>query len=175
VIRDGESMKIDVPVEYDSNLLIPYLEGKYPRHFIVGPLVFTTSSQELVSALGAARQALASRKNPLIARRFDRVKNPNEELVLMAPRFPHSIAEGYDDQVFAVVSHINDVEIKNLDGLVQAIRDAEGKYIVIKFFGSYETMVFHRQELIDSTEQILEDEGIRYQMSPDLRSIWNGD
>ena len=43
---------------------------------------------------------------------------------------------------------------------------------MIKFAGSYEMMVFDREELLDSTEQILEDEGIRYQMSPDLRSFW---
>ena len=44
---------------------------------------------------------------------------------------------------------------------------------MFKFAGFYETMVFDRQELIDSTEQILEDEGIRYQMSPDLQEFWD--
>jgi S1-C subfamily serine protease len=176
VIRDGESMQVEVPVEYHSDLLIPYLKGSYPRHFIVGPLVFTTSSQELVTAVGAkSRDMLSARKSPLVGRRFDRTKRPGEELVLSGPRFPNPIVEGYDNKVFAAVSHVNDVEILNLADLVASIRKAEGTYIVFTFAGYYETMVFDRQELIDSTEQILEDEGIRHQMSPDLRKVWSAE
>jgi hypothetical protein len=179
VVRGGESISVDLPVEYRSNLLVPYLEGAYPRHFIVGPLVFTTSSQELVGAImrmgDAAREMFASRDNPLINRRYDRVAFPGEELVVMGPRFPHPMAQGYDNQLFAVVSHVNDVAVHNLVTLVKAVREAEGKYLVLKFAGNYETMVFDREELIDSTEQILEDEGIRYQMSDDLRQIWGDD
>ena len=36
----------------------------------------------------------------------------------------------------------------------------------------YETMVLPRQEMFDSTEQILEDEGIRTPYSDDLRETW---
>jgi S1-C subfamily serine protease len=179
IVRNGKTIELSVPVEYRSNLLVPHLVGDYPRHFIVGPLVFTTSSQELVSAIsrmgGTALEVFASRKNPLVSRRYDRVRVPGEELVVMGPRFPHPMAEGYDNQLFAVVSHVNDVRIDNLVGLVRAIREAEGEYITFKFAGYYETMVFNRQELIESTEQILEDEGIRYQMSPELRDVWEGE
>ncbi len=174
VIRDGKPVKLEVPVTYGSDLLIPYLKGSYPRHFIVGPMVFTTPSQELITGLGTRfRDGFAARKSPLISRRFDDAKTPGEELVVLGPRFPEPIAEGYDDQVLAVVSHVNDVKIQNLSGLVKAIRQAEGKFIVFKFAGAYETMIFDRQELIDSTEEILDSEGIRYQMAPDLRKIWD--
>ncbi len=172
IMRDGALLQVEVPVEYENHFLVPYLEGDYPRHFIVGPLVFTTSSQELVGAITRVGEMFASRENPLIKRRYDRVAFPGEELVVMGPRFPHAMAEGYDNQVFAVVSHINDAPVKNLESMVRAIREAEGKFLALKFAGNYETMVFDREELIGSTEQILEDEGIRYQMSDDLREIW---
>ena len=116
---------------------------------------------------------LAMRQSPLISRWFDREKFPGEQLVLLGPRIsPGPLVEGYDNQVFGVVTHINDVEIKNLAHLVETIQKAEGKFITFKVGGGYETMVFDRQELLDSTEQILEDEGIRYQMSDDLLKIW---
>ena len=174
VLRDGESLKIDLPVKYENDLLIPYLMGEYPPHLIIGPMVFTTSSQELLSGMGTNGQALlASRQNPLISRRFDHRDFPGEELVVLGPRmFPSPIAQGYDDQVFGVVGQVNDEEIKNLAHLVETIREAEGKFITIKIAGAYETLVFDRQELLDSTEQILEDEGIRYQMSEDLHQLW---
>ncbi len=174
VVRDGKPMKMEVPVKYGNDLLIPYLKGSYPRHFIVGPMVFSTPSQELIGGLPSRyRDAFAVRRSPLISRRFEDRKTPDEELVLIASHFPDPLVEGYDNQVLAVVDQVNDVEIKSLAGLVKAIRKAEGKYIVFKFAGAYEMMVFDRQELIDSTEQILEDEGIRYQMSPDLSKMWN--
>ncbi len=55
VFRDGQSIKLDLPLKYDDELLIPYLMGEYPPHFIVGPMVFTNSSQELLNGLGGAR------------------------------------------------------------------------------------------------------------------------
>lgn len=172
--RAGQSIKVQVPVNYDNDLLIPHLSGGYPSFFTCGPLVFITACQELVVALrGQGQTMLAMRQSPLISRWFDREKFPGEQLVLLGPRIsPGPLVEGYDDQVFGVVTHINDVEIKNLVQLVETIQKAEGKFITFKFGGGYETMVFDRQELLDSTERILEDEGIRYQMSDDLLKIW---
>ncbi len=174
IFREGQSQKIDLPVQYGSDLLIPYLMGKYPPHFIVGPMVFTTASQELLSGMGVAGQsALATRQNPLVSRRFERVTCEGEELVLLGARmFSSPLSEGYDPQSFGVVSQVNDVEIKSLAHLVETIRAAEGEFIVFKIAGGYETLVFQREEMLNATEQILEDEGIRYQMSDELQSIW---
>lgn len=84
--------------------------------------------------------------------------------------FSHPIAEGCDSQFFGMISHVNDTEIQDKPQLIETIRKA--KVIATKMAGSYETMVFDRQEMLDSTEQIPEDEGIRYPMSESLRKIW---
>jgi S1-C subfamily serine protease len=172
--RNGQSIKAQVPVKYTSDLLIPHLSGSYPSYFICGPLVFTTASQELVIGLRGQGQAmLALRQNPLLGRWFDRKCFPDEQLVLLGPQsIPSPLVEGYDNQVFGVVTHVNDVEVKNLAHLVESIRKAEGKFITFKMGGAYESMVFDRQQLLDSTEKILEDESIRFQMSDDLLKIW---
>ena len=172
--RSGQSIKMQVPVKYTNDLLIPHLSGSYPSYFICGPLVFTTASQELVIGLRGQGQAmLGMRQNPLLSRWFDRKNFPDEQLVLLGPQsIPSPLLEGYDNQLFGVVTHVNDVEIKNLAHLVETIRKAEGKFITFKLGGAYESMVFDRQELLDSTEKILEDESIRFQMSDDLLKIW---
>jgi S1-C subfamily serine protease len=172
--RNGQSIKAQVPLKYTSDLLIPHLSGSYPSYFICGPLVFTTASQELVIGLRGQGQAmLALRQNPLLGRWFDRKCFPDEQLVLLGPQsIPSPLVEGYDNQVFGVVTHVNDVEVKNLAHLVESIRKAEGKFITFKMGGAYESMVFDRQQLLDSTEKILEDESIRFQMSDDLLKIW---
>jgi S1-C subfamily serine protease len=174
--RGGQSVKAQVPVKYSNELLVPSLAGSYPPYFICGPLVFTSASQELVAGLRGQAQAnalLGMRQNPLLSRWFDRRSFPDEQLVVLGPQsIPSPLLEGYDNQLFGVVTHVNDVEIKNLGHLVETIRKAEGKFITFELGGAYETMVFNRQELLDSTAKILEDESIRLQASEELLKIW---
>lgn len=174
VFREGQSVPLNLPVRYDMDLVVRHLMGTYPPYFLCGPLVFTTASQELVTALASQLQSMfVVRRNPMFGRWFDRPKFPDEELVLLAPRtFSHPLCEGYDNQVFGAISKVNDVPIKNLAHLVETIRDAQGQFIAFEFEGNYETMVFDRQELLDATEQVLEDEGIRSPMSDELRPLW---
>ena len=116
---------------------------------------------------------MGTRQNPLLSRWFDRKTTPDEQLVVLGPQsIPSPLLEGYDNQIFGVVTHVNDVEIKSLAHLVETIRKAEGKFITFKLGGEYETMVFDRQELLDSTQKILEDESIRFQASDDLLKVW---
>ena len=137
--------------------------------------MFSTAYQELVAAIQMRGQAaFAMRQSPLISRWFDRKRFPDEELVLLGPRvIPSPLLEGYDNPAFAVVTHVNETEVRNLAHLVELIRKAEGKFLTLRLGGGFETMVLNRQELIDSTEEILADEGIRNQMSPELEKIWN--
>jgi hypothetical protein len=107
-----------------------------------------------------------------------------EELVVLAPpMFPHKIIKGYSTKLaFGVVSHVNSVKIRNLRHLVETIRVSTDAYIAIRFansgngvrFGNTENavVVFRRQELESVTQDILEDNGIRYQVSKDLRDLW---
>ena len=88
--------------------------------------------------------------------------------------FPHPIAKGYARLSYAIVSHIDDTPVKNLAHLVRTLRDASGPYVTFRMAGKYETIVFQRKELLESTEEILADEGIRNQCSEDLRELWSG-
>ena len=116
---------------------------------------------------------LANRRNPLIRRRYDLIDGDEKELVVTGARmFPHPIHEGYDPQTFAVVSHLNDEPVNSLAQLMELIRGAEGEFITFRLAGKYETLVFPRQEMFDITEEILENEGIRYQYSKDLAPVW---
>ena len=174
ILREGEIQQLSLPVVTEIPALVTSLRGAYPRHFIFGPLTFTTASQDLIARINPQIQlVLKARKNPIILRQFDRPAFPDEELVILSVRmFPHPLVEGYDQQSFAAVHRVNEVDIKNLLHLVETIRDSEGKFLTIEFYGMYETMVLPRQGMFDSTEQILEDEGIRTPYSDDLRETW---
>lgn len=178
VLRNGqEPTKIDVPVTSRRTMLIPMLRGEYPDHFIWGPLAFTTVTQEFIASLGAKGYVfLTALDSPMMTRRLDRPRFEGEEMVAMANRlFPHRITKGYSNIPFGVLTHINDEEIKNLKHAVEVMRNCQDEFLTFRFGGNVETLVFRRSDLDGSTEDILSDEGIRYQASKTLQTIWDGE
>ena len=178
IYRDGRLREIKLPVSTQRELVIPYLMNKTPRYFIFGPFVFSQTTQDYLERLGNQRPpSMGRRPSPLVTRRFDKPSFEDEELVIVAsPLFPHRITRGYDDPNRAVLSEINGVQVRNLRHLVEILRDNRDTQISFKFANSgvltHETMVFNRSELTEATAKRLEDNGIRYPYSADLRAVW---
>ena len=177
IVRAGEELILQVPFEYEREMLLPRAKYNYPEYAIYGPLVFTTATLEI--GQGVARSSrglalLASRQSPLISRLMDKPAFPEEQLVIVPTgMFSHPINKGYSSPAFNVVSHVNDEPVKNLAHLVELLRDFSDEYIEFTFAGQNETLVFRHDEILASNEMILESEGIRHQFSPRLRKIWN--
>ena len=180
IFRDGHTVSIQLPVQNQRELVIPYLMARTPRYFILGPLIFSQATQDYLERLGNQRPAsFGPGTSPLITRRFDKPSFSGEEVVVVAsPMFPHRITNGYDDANRAVLSEINGVKVKNLRHVVEIVRDSQDPQVVLKFAPSgvltHETMVFRRDELLSATNKILEENGIRYPYSADLRTLWEG-
>jgi hypothetical protein len=178
LVRDGQSMKVDVPVAARRKRVIPRLDGGYPAYFILGPMVFSTASAEMVAALfGDARYLsfLSGRKSPLAMRVNDQPAFDGEELVVVpSPFFSHRLTKGYDSPALHVLSKLNDVKVQNLPHLVELVRESKEEFLEFKFAETeVETLVFRRQDMLDSTEDILSDNGIRKQYSDELGAVWN--
>ena len=178
IYRDGRLIDVDLPVSSQRELVIPYLMDKNPRYFIFGPFVFAPTTQDYLERLGTQQPpTLGGRPSPLVTRRFDKPAFESEELVVVAsPLFPSRITKGYDDPSRSIVSEVNGIPVKNLRHLVEILRDSRDERISFKFASSgvltHETMVFNRKDLIETTGKILEENGIRYPYSPDLRTLW---
>jgi hypothetical protein len=178
VYRDGRLVPVSLPVRSQRDLVIPFLMDKNPRYFIFGPFVFSQTTQDYLERLGnQPPPSLGRSPSPLVTRRFDKPTFENEELVVVAsPLFPHRITRGYDDPNRSVLSEVNGVPVKNLRQLVEILRDSHDEQITFKFASSgvltHETMVFNRSDLMEATGKILEENGIRYPYSPDLRALW---
>jgi hypothetical protein len=68
---------------------------------------------------------------------------------------------------------INGVTVKNLAHAVELIRDATADSIVFEFYGRYaEHLVLPRKETLEQTDDILTDNGVRAQASPELLALW---
>jgi S1-C subfamily serine protease len=174
--RDGETKTISVPVSPRRDFLVPILEDGYPEYFIYGPLVFTAATQEYVRGLGSnGLGALLVLESPLLARLYRPPSEPGEQLVVIATRmFPHSIIKGYDNRPLGVVAKFNGTKVKNLRSLAEMLRDCDDKFARFETSDRSESIVFDCAELEAATEEILSNEGIRYQASTGLRDVWEG-
>jgi hypothetical protein len=119
---------------------------------------------------------LYSTNSPLMTRRFDRVRFPGEQLVVVtAPMFTHKIAKGYDDPVGRVVKAVNGTEVKSLRHLVELLRDCTDEFLTFRFADEWsEVLVFDRKEMDRVTEEILEENGIAPSRrgSADMLKTW---
>lgn len=172
--RDGESQVVHVPVRAERELLVPYLKEQYPEYFIYGPLVFTAASQEFLRDLGSRwRYYLATIHSPMLKRQFDLCAEEGEQLVVVATEmFPHPITKGYGNTTCAVVERLNGVKVKNLRHLAESLRNCRDDFIRFEMAGRSESLIFRRSEAEAATEEVLNDEGIRYQASKGLRDVW---
>lgn len=178
IIRDGKPMTIQLPVGHDRKMLIADLDGGYPPYFIYGPIVFSRASAEFMAGLGAnanLMQALAYNASPLMTRRGEQPDAAREELVIVSsPFFPHKLVTGYSNRFGSVVYSINKVPVRSLRHLVTLLRDLKDDLVVIHFDQrAGETMVLPRKAMLEATDAVLTDNGIRQQGSPDMMAVWN--
>jgi S1-C subfamily serine protease len=180
VIREGKEMKIDLPVSIKRPMLIPPLQNNYPSYFAWGPLVFSEATTDFVGGFsrGGNRSLmgmLGMRGSPLIKRIADKPAFEGERLVVVSsPFFPHKLSKGYSNPQGETVKTVNDTKVKNLGHLVEMLRDLKSEFVTVEFDArSGETMVFPRAEMATATDDILTDNGVRSQGSPDTMAIWN--
>ena len=180
VIRGGKEVSVKLPFGPRPEMAIPTLRGTYPSYFVYGPVVFTTATVEFVQSLMADADHvwagyLMAKGSPLVRRWGDKPAFKGEQLVVVpCPMFPHKLSQGYSNPGGEVVKNINGKAIKNLGHLVEVLRDSKDEFIVIEFEGgNNERMVFPRAEMVAATEEILTDNGVRSQGSPDTLAIWN--
>jgi S1-C subfamily serine protease len=181
VVRNGKEMQVQVPVTSKYPTVIPDLGTAYPSYFVYGPMVFSTATKPFVGGMMRGDKAiglismLAYLRSPLVTRISDKPAFEGEELVVVSsPFFPHKLAKGYGNPSAMVVKSINGKPIRNLNHLVAVLRDAKEEFIAVDFdMQSGETMVFPRAEMLSATDEILTDNGVRTQGSPDTLAIWN--
>jgi S1-C subfamily serine protease len=183
VLRKGVETKLDVPVDSDPRRLFRDLTEEPSSYFIFGPLVFAEASEEYVRSMasyvdkGGSGGSLSMIYTgiPTFTRYGDDQRFPGERIVIIpSPMFSHKIGRGYDDPYTQAVSEVNGVRIRNLKHLVEVLRDASGQFVEFTFYGRYtDKIVFERKEALAATEEILNDNGIRQQCSPDMSKVWD--
>jgi hypothetical protein len=96
-----------------------------------------------------------------------------ELVVLSSPFFPHKLAIGYSNQMGAVLYSVNGTPVKSLKHLVVLLRDLKDPFVTLEFNQKGgESLVFSREAVVNATDDILNDNGVRAQGSPELLAEW---
>jgi S1-C subfamily serine protease len=177
VVRGGKKLAVQLPVSPDHPTLVTDLRGTYPSYFIFGPLVFSPATWQLVSSLennAGLMRMLSLVKSPLVTHALDEPDGDLQELVVVSsPFFPHRIANGYSNPAGSVVYAVNGTRIKSLVHLVAVLRDLKDSFVTFEFDQKGgEALVFSRQAIMSATDDILMDNGIRAQGSPETLAVW---
>jgi S1-C subfamily serine protease len=177
IVRAGKSQQIQLPVSAEHRTLVTDLRGGYPSYFIYGPLVFSTATWQLVSSVennAGLLRMLGAVKSPLITRAFDAPDADTEELVVISsPFFPHKLANGYSNPAGSVVYSVNGTRLRSLKHLVALLRDLKDPFVTIEFDQKgNEALVFSRTAMAAATDEILTDNGVRAQGSPNMIEVW---
>jgi len=177
--RAGQSLKVSPRVASERPSLIPELKGEYPPYFIYGPVVFSKVTGTFVNGLlqnGEWLRALSAIGSPMVTLRSEMPSPEREELVVISsPFFPNKLSKGYSNAFGSVVYSVNGTRVRSLKHLVALLRDLKDDYVEIRCeqWGG-ETLVFPRKEMVAATDDILSDNGVRAQGSPELMQVWSG-
>jgi S1-C subfamily serine protease len=177
VVRAGKAMAVELPVRPDRPLLIGELKGDYPPYFIYGPIVFSKATSAFLSFLNnnaSMINALGFVGSPLVTERGAQPDAQREELVVISsPFFPHKLTQGYGGASAGVVYSVNGTRVVSLKHLVALLRDLKDEFVVLELENrGGEALVFRRAEMTAATEDILTDNGVRAQGSPDMLEVW---
>jgi hypothetical protein len=177
VVRAGKSMAVELPVTPDRPMLISELKGDYPPYFIYGPLVFSKATSLYLSFFNNNAGLIESFGfigSPLVTELGAQPDAQREELVVISsPFFPHKLAQGYGNASARVVHSVNGTRVVSLKQLVALLRDLRDEFVVLELENrGGEALVFRRAEMVAATEEILTDNGVRAQGSPDMLEVW---
>ncbi len=177
VVRAGKTLKIELPVSSEYPTLVSDLHGEYPSYFVYGPMVFSRATRQFLGAFennANLMRVLSYVKSPLVTRAFDPPTDDLQELVIISsPFFPHKLANGYSNPAGSVVYSVNGTPVKSLKHLVALLRDLKDPFVTLEFASKGgEALVFSRPALVAATDDILTDNGVRAQGSPDMLAVW---
>jgi S1-C subfamily serine protease len=184
IVRSGKEVHVELAALRKRELVVPELEGSYPSYFVYGSLVFSDATSEFTSGFSKLTpnpQAtnifllMSYAGNPLVTRSGDKPAFKGERLVVVSsPFFPHKLSQGYGNPATQVVKTVNGIAIKNLTHLVEVLRDLKDDFVRFEFHNrGGEAPVFVRADMVAATDQILSDNGVRAQGTPDVLKIWS--
>ncbi|CAI0447778.1 unnamed protein product [Linum tenue] len=163
IIRNGQSMKVQVVLNPRVHLVPYHVDGGQPSYLITAGLVFTPLSEPLIEYVFLPFLQLKL----LTKARYTLAKFKGEQIVILSQVLANEVNIGYEDMGNQQVLKFNGTRIRNIHHLAHLIDSCAGKYMVFEFDGNY-LVVLEKEAALSSSSQVLQDYGIPCERSSDL-------
>ncbi|NND95882.1 MAG: trypsin-like serine protease [Pirellulaceae bacterium] len=188
ILRDGKSMDVELPVFRDPHYLLDHQPDRPPTYFVYGPIVFGVATADFLSSFdalvarggssGRAASAVLSimqqSENPYFTRRYDRVKDKDQELVVISKLISNRMTRDTRVALPAVVRSINGQKITSIREAAERINSLDEDLLVIEFEDNRgTTIVFDRDAIESSHQEIMEENAIFNSSSKNLSDVWD--
>ena len=113
--------------------------------------------------------------NPAFTRYGDDPGFAGERIVIVpSPMFSHKIGKGYPIPTLRPCHRSMGFAFGTSSTWSKVLRNSPGQFVEFTFSGRFaDKIVFNRKEALAATDDILNDNGIRQQCSPDMLKIWD--
>jgi hypothetical protein len=158
LLRDGKEIEVSVKVTrkpVEEYLSEPYIIDRGPRYYVLGGLVLQELSRQYLKEFGNDW----TRKAPLELLHFDRIQSELEDsdkkkLVMISRVLPSNVTIGYEDIRHVLVNMVNDVPIKSLSDIPEALKSNKDGLIKIEL-ASDPSLIFLDAKAVDEITPVM--------------------
>jgi S1-C subfamily serine protease len=168
IVRDGQPMKIQMPLKAISQLLPDRQDNRHPTYFVMAGFVFVPLTANYFST--ANWDNFRPELQDLF---FHGLQSADQkQVILISHVLPHAINKGYDKLTSVVVTKVNGQPITEMKDILEAFEHPVDGYDVIEiddhdWFGS--TIVVEADKTKQATDEIMDTFKIRSDRSEDLK------
>ena len=157
LLRDGEVLTMDLPVQKSNDRVEPYLYDRRPEYFIIGGLVFTRLTYSYLLTFGSNTPPME------MVEKLRGVKDsPDDNVVVLTQVLGDEVNVGYQNFDSMVLVSINGKKVRNLREVVEMVENCKDEYITFEFENDI-PVTLNIGKLREATPRILE----RYNITAD--------
>lgn len=168
ILRDGQPLKIQMPLKAISQLMPDRQDNRHPTYFVMAGFVFVPLTFNYYAT--ASWESFKPELQDLL---FHGLRSEQQkQVVLISHVLPHAINKGYDKLTNVLVTKVNGRPITDMKDLLEALEHPAEGYDVIEiddhdWFGS--TIVVDADKTKQATDEIMDTFKIRSDRSEDLK------
>ncbi len=159
VWRNGATKRerLSLATPYDP-FMYRKLYDVQPRYFVYAGLVFAPLNRENLQAMRNRGNNFNTQQHPYYAQyaKIDKLYEGLDEFVIMINRLPHPVNTFAKHFEHGIVTHINDVRIRNLQDVKRALSQGTRSYHVFRFANMDDQLIMDAAAADAAGKEILE-------------------
>jgi S1-C subfamily serine protease len=163
VLRGSERLEREIPLKsLPWTEKVSHVYDVLPRYYVYGGLVFVPLDRGMMETFGSDwyTEADAAMLHEYSVRTVGELDLTTQERVVLLRRLDHPVNAEFAWSRNQVIERVNDVEIRSLEGLVDAIETHDGEYHFFEFASYRRFEVLNREQAERSNAEILERYGV---------------